>query len=118
MTTWTDDDELRLSIEMALSKIKTKPRADRDGTYQKNGGRADRRALEAVQLEVREGAAVAAPRLGLRGVEVTSSHTDDASAQGFLSENIEPAIAIGLLLLNVIPGGLIGTLQKMPSRQG
>jgi hypothetical protein len=26
MSDWTDDDELRLSIEMALSKIKTKPR--------------------------------------------------------------------------------------------
>ena len=26
MTTWTDEDELRLSIEMALSKIVTKPR--------------------------------------------------------------------------------------------
>ena len=36
MTDWTDDDELRLSIEMALSKIKTKPRgAERDATYRK-----------------------------------------------------------------------------------
>ena len=36
MTTWTDDDELRLSIEMALSKIKTKPRgAERDRIYRK-----------------------------------------------------------------------------------
>ncbi len=33
--TWTDEDELRLSIEMVLAKIKTKPRADRDGTYRR-----------------------------------------------------------------------------------
>ena len=31
MTTWTDEDALRLDIAMALSKIKTKPRGDRDG---------------------------------------------------------------------------------------
>jgi hypothetical protein len=36
MTNWTDEDELRLSIEMALSKIKTKPRgAERDAIYRK-----------------------------------------------------------------------------------
>ena len=35
MTTWTDEDELCLSIAMALSKIKTKPRSDRDGTYRR-----------------------------------------------------------------------------------
>ena len=36
MTTWTDEDELRLSIEMALSKIVTKPRgAERDAIYRK-----------------------------------------------------------------------------------
>ena len=35
MMTWTDEDELRLSIEMALSNIKTKPRGDRDGVYRK-----------------------------------------------------------------------------------
>jgi hypothetical protein len=35
MTTWTDEDELRLSIEMALRKIVTKPRADREGTYRR-----------------------------------------------------------------------------------
>ena len=35
MTTWSDDDELCLSIAMALSKIKTKPRSDRDGTYRR-----------------------------------------------------------------------------------
>jgi hypothetical protein len=36
LTNWTDDDALRLSIEMALSKIKTKPRgADRDAIYRK-----------------------------------------------------------------------------------
>ena len=36
MTTWTDEDELRLSIEMALSKIKTKPRgAERDAIYRR-----------------------------------------------------------------------------------
>ena len=35
MTTWTDEDEPRLSIEMALLKIKTKPRADRDGVYRR-----------------------------------------------------------------------------------
>ena len=36
MTDWTDEDELRLSIEMALSKIKTKPRgAERDAIYRK-----------------------------------------------------------------------------------
>jgi hypothetical protein len=32
---WTDEDALRLDIAMALSKIKTKPRADRDGMYRK-----------------------------------------------------------------------------------
>jgi hypothetical protein len=31
----TDDEELRLDIAMALSKIKTKPRGDRDGVYRK-----------------------------------------------------------------------------------
>jgi hypothetical protein len=31
----TDDEELRLGIAMALSKIKTKPRGDRDGVYRK-----------------------------------------------------------------------------------
>ena len=35
MTTWTDEDALRLDISMALSKIKTKPRGDRQGTYRK-----------------------------------------------------------------------------------
>ena len=36
MTDWTDEDELRLSIEMALLKIKTKPRgAERDAIYRK-----------------------------------------------------------------------------------
>lgn len=36
MTNWTHEDELRLSIEMALSKIKTKPRgAERDGIYRR-----------------------------------------------------------------------------------
>ena len=30
MTTWTDEDALRLDIAMALAKIKTKPRGDRD----------------------------------------------------------------------------------------
>ena len=38
MADWTDEDELRLSIEMALSKIKTKPRgAGRDGIYRRMG---------------------------------------------------------------------------------
>jgi hypothetical protein len=36
MTSWTDEDELCLSIAMALSKIKTKPRgAERDATYRR-----------------------------------------------------------------------------------
>ena len=35
MTDWTDEDALRLDIAMALSKIKTKPRGDRDGVYRK-----------------------------------------------------------------------------------
>ena len=35
MTTWTDEDALRLDIAMALSKIKTKPRGDRDDVYRK-----------------------------------------------------------------------------------
>jgi hypothetical protein len=36
MTSWTDEDELCLSIAMALSKIKTKPRGpDRDDTYRR-----------------------------------------------------------------------------------
>ena len=35
MTTWTDEDALRLDIAMALSKIKTKPRGDGDGVYRK-----------------------------------------------------------------------------------
>ena len=36
MTTWTDEEDLRLSIEMALSKIKTKPHgAERDAIYRK-----------------------------------------------------------------------------------
>ena len=36
MTNWTDEDELCLSIAMALSKIKTKPRgAERDAIYRK-----------------------------------------------------------------------------------
>ncbi len=35
MTDWTDEDALRLDIAMARSKIKTKPRADRDATYRK-----------------------------------------------------------------------------------
>ena len=36
MTTWTDEDELCLSIAMALSKIVTKPRgAERDGIYRR-----------------------------------------------------------------------------------
>ena len=35
MTTWTDEDALRLDISMALSKIKTKPRGDRDDVYRK-----------------------------------------------------------------------------------
>ena len=32
MTDWTDEDALRLDIAMALSKIKTKPRGDRDAS--------------------------------------------------------------------------------------
>ena len=32
MTDWTYEDELRLSIEMALSTIKTRPPGDRDAT--------------------------------------------------------------------------------------
>ena len=35
MTDWTDEDALRLDIAMALSKIKTKPRGDRDATYRR-----------------------------------------------------------------------------------
>ena len=35
MTNWTDEDHLRLDIAMALSKIKTKPRGDRDDIYRK-----------------------------------------------------------------------------------
>jgi hypothetical protein len=36
MSTWTDEDELRLSIEMALGKIKTKPKGpERDGIYRR-----------------------------------------------------------------------------------
>jgi hypothetical protein len=36
MTDWTDDDELRLSIEMALRKIKTKPKGpQRDGIHRR-----------------------------------------------------------------------------------
>ena len=36
MTDWTNEDELRLSIEMARSKIKTKPRgAERDSIYRR-----------------------------------------------------------------------------------
>jgi hypothetical protein len=36
MTNFTDDDDLRLSITMALSKIKTKPLgAERDGIYRR-----------------------------------------------------------------------------------
>jgi hypothetical protein len=35
VTDWTDEDELRLWIAMALSKIKTKPRGDRDDIYRK-----------------------------------------------------------------------------------
>jgi hypothetical protein len=35
MTTWTDEDALRLDIAMALSKIKTKPRGDREDIYRK-----------------------------------------------------------------------------------
>jgi hypothetical protein len=60
MTDWTDDDALRLDIAMALSKIKTKPRGDRDGVYRKMVAEQDRRALEAIELAVREGPAGAA----------------------------------------------------------
>ncbi len=35
MTTWTDEEALRLDIAMALSKIKTKPRGDREDIYRK-----------------------------------------------------------------------------------
>jgi hypothetical protein len=35
MTDWTNEDALRLDIAMALSKIKTKPRADCEGTYRR-----------------------------------------------------------------------------------
>jgi hypothetical protein len=35
MTNWTDEEALRLGISMALSKIQTKPRGDRDGTYRR-----------------------------------------------------------------------------------
>jgi hypothetical protein len=35
MTPWTDEDALRLDIAMALSKIKTKPRGDREDIYRK-----------------------------------------------------------------------------------
>ena len=35
MTNWTDEEALRLDISMALSKIQTKPRGDRDGTYRR-----------------------------------------------------------------------------------
>jgi hypothetical protein len=36
MPIWTDDDDaLRLDIAMALSKIKTKPRGDREDIYRK-----------------------------------------------------------------------------------
>ena len=67
MTDWTDEDALRLDIAMALSKIKTKPRGDRDDVYRKDGSRADRRAFEAVQLAVCEGAAAAASRAAAQG---------------------------------------------------
>ena len=35
MTDWTDEDALRLDIAMALAKIKTKPRGDREDIYRK-----------------------------------------------------------------------------------
>ena len=35
MTDWTNEDALRLDIAMALSKIKTKPRGDREDIYRK-----------------------------------------------------------------------------------
>ena len=35
MMEWTDEDALRLDIAMALSKIKTKPRGDREDIYRK-----------------------------------------------------------------------------------
>ncbi len=35
MTTWNDEDERCLSLAMALSKIKTKARGDRDATYRR-----------------------------------------------------------------------------------
>ena len=35
MANWTGRGYVRLDISMALSKIKTKPRGDREGTYRK-----------------------------------------------------------------------------------
>jgi hypothetical protein len=35
MTDWTDDEHLVFDLMFALSKIKTKPRGDRDSTYRR-----------------------------------------------------------------------------------
>ena len=65
MTVWTDEDALRLDIAMALSKIKTKPRGDRDGVYRKIVAAQIVAHLKLLQLAVREGTATTATRLGV-----------------------------------------------------
>ena len=67
MTNWTDEDALRLDIAMALSKIKTKPRGDRDGVYRKMVAEQIVDAFEALQLAVHQGAAATAPRTAPQG---------------------------------------------------
>jgi hypothetical protein len=41
MPNWTDEEDLRLTIEMALMKIKVAPKRDRDEMYRRMVGLAN-----------------------------------------------------------------------------
>ena len=76
MSNWTDEDALRLDISMALSKIKTKPRGDREDVYRKMVAEQIVAHLKAVELALREGAADATAQVLARSKRsLTELHT-------------------------------------------
>jgi hypothetical protein len=83
MTDCTDEDALRLDIAMALSKIKTKPRGDREDVYRKMVAEQIVAHLKAVELALREGAADATAQvLGARALPHGTPPSDSRCVDG------------------------------------
>ena len=123
MTNWTDEDALRLDIAMALSKIKTKPRGDRDGIYRKMVAEQIIAHLKLSNWQLHEGAADATAQVLTRASAPSRNSTAGLSLCGWPADDLskDPPGWLGPVpspSLDVVPGHHHRTLEaEMAKRE-